>query len=85
MDGDAWPMLGEHTPAIGIDFAEGDGSHSGSFEPKAESANSGEEVEDIHRRSGGPLNGLRHPEALEPNMGRFEVLRDPIKCFRAIR
>ena len=28
---------------------------------------------------------LRHPEALEPNIGRFEVLRDPIKCFRAIR
>jgi len=41
-------MLPKHFPAIGIDFAEGDCSHSGSFKSKAESADPGEEVEDIH-------------------------------------
>jgi len=32
-------MLGEHTSAEGIDFAERDCSHSGSFEAKTKSAN----------------------------------------------
>jgi len=38
--GDAWPVLGEDAPAERIDLAERDGSHSGSFEPEAETANS---------------------------------------------
>jgi hypothetical protein len=41
-------VLSQDGSAIGIDLAEGDGSHSGSFEPEAEAANTGKEVEDIH-------------------------------------
>jgi hypothetical protein len=40
MDGDARPVLGEDFPAERIDLTEGNGSHSGSFEPETESANS---------------------------------------------
>ena len=40
-------MLGEHSAAEGVDFAERDGSHSGPLEPEAEPADSREEVEDI--------------------------------------
>jgi hypothetical protein len=40
-------MPGEDSPAEWIDFAEGDGSHSGSLEAKAEAADSAEEVEHI--------------------------------------
>jgi len=45
---DIWPVPGEDTSAIGIDFAEGDGSHSGPLEPEAESSDAGKEVEHIH-------------------------------------
>ena len=38
--GNVWPVVGEDFPAIGVDLAERDGSHSGSFEPEAEAANS---------------------------------------------
>jgi hypothetical protein len=34
--------------AIGIDLAEGDGSHAGSLEAEAEAADAAEKVEDIH-------------------------------------
>jgi hypothetical protein len=47
----AWharPVLGEHGTAEGIDLAEGDGSHAGSFESEAESADAAEEVKDTH-------------------------------------
>jgi hypothetical protein len=37
--GDIWPVLFEDGAAIGIDFTEGDGAHSGSFESKGEAAN----------------------------------------------
>jgi len=37
-----------HGAAEGIDFAEGDGSHSGALEAETESADSGEKIEDIH-------------------------------------
>jgi hypothetical protein len=37
---DIWPVLCEDFPAIGVDFAERDSSHSGSLEPEAEAANS---------------------------------------------
>jgi hypothetical protein len=49
--GDIRPMLGEDSAAEGIDFAEGDGSHSGSFKPEAESADAGKEVKHPHLRS----------------------------------
>jgi hypothetical protein len=39
---DIWPVLGEDGSAVGVDFAEGDGSHSGSFEAKAESSDAAE-------------------------------------------
>ena len=44
-------MLGEDAAAIGIDLAEGDGSHSGPLEAEAEAADAGKEVEDriLHR------------------------------------
>jgi hypothetical protein len=42
-------MLPKNFPAVLIDLAEGDGSHSGSFEAKAEPSNAAEEVKDIHR------------------------------------
>jgi hypothetical protein len=32
--GDAWPVLGEHSPAERIDLAEGDGAHACSFKAK---------------------------------------------------
>jgi hypothetical protein len=34
-------MLGEDSSAVGLNFAECDGSHPGSFESKAESADAG--------------------------------------------
>jgi hypothetical protein len=34
--------------AIGIDFTEGDGSHSGSLKAERKAADAGKEVEDIH-------------------------------------
>jgi hypothetical protein len=37
---DIWPVSSQHALAIGIDLAEGDGSHSGSFEPEAKAADS---------------------------------------------
>jgi hypothetical protein len=40
MTWDVRPVLGEDPSAMGIDLAERDGSHSGSFEPEAEAANS---------------------------------------------
>jgi hypothetical protein len=42
------PVMGKDAPAEIVGLAERDGSHSGSFEPEAEAANSAEEVEDIH-------------------------------------
>ena len=44
-------MPSQDGPAIGIDFAEGDGSHSGAFEAEREAADAAEKVEDIHGRS----------------------------------
>ena len=41
-------MPGEDAAAVGIDFAEGDGTHSGSFEAKAKPSNAAEKIEDIH-------------------------------------
>jgi hypothetical protein len=52
-------VLGEHSLAEFVFLAERDGSHSGSFEPEAKSANAGKEVEDIHLR-------LRFSETLMP-------------------
>jgi hypothetical protein len=37
---DIWPMSSQDALAIGVDLAEGDGSHSGALEPEAEAANS---------------------------------------------
>jgi hypothetical protein len=44
-------MLPENFSAIGIDLAEGDGSHSGALEAEGEAADAAEKVEDIHRIS----------------------------------
>ena len=41
-------MPGEDAPAVGVDFAEGNGSHSGPFKSEAEAADAGKKVEDIH-------------------------------------
>jgi len=45
---DARPVLGEDRTAVFISLTEGDRSHTGSFESETESANTAEEVEDIH-------------------------------------
>jgi hypothetical protein len=45
---DMGPMLVQHGVAKGIDFTESDSSHSCLLESKAESADTGKEVEDIH-------------------------------------
>lgn len=45
---DSWPVLCEDGSAVGVDFAELDGSHSRSLKPKAEAPDAAEEVEDIH-------------------------------------
>jgi hypothetical protein len=45
---DIWPVLSQHSLAERLDLAEGDGSHSGSFESEREAANAGKEIEDIH-------------------------------------
>jgi hypothetical protein len=42
-------VLCEDASAIGVDLAEGDGSHAGPFEAEAKSADAGKEVEDIHK------------------------------------
>jgi hypothetical protein len=42
------PVFGEDCSAVGIDLAEPDGPHPGSFEPETESADAAEEVEDTH-------------------------------------
>jgi hypothetical protein len=41
-------MLRKDCSAIGINLAEGDGSHSRSFKAETESADATEEIEDIH-------------------------------------
>src|SRR6185312_12371798 len=41
-------MSSENCSAVGVDFAEGDGTHSGSFESETEAADAAEEVEDTH-------------------------------------
>jgi hypothetical protein len=38
IDGHVGPMLSKDRSAIGLDFTECDGSHSGSFESKAKTA-----------------------------------------------
>jgi hypothetical protein len=48
VDFNARPSFGKYPLAISVDLTERDGSHSGSFEPEAESADAGKEVEDIH-------------------------------------
>jgi hypothetical protein len=74
VNGDIWPVLSEHPLAIGVDFAEGDGSHSGSFEPEAETADPAKEVEDIQlflhlARSADNLGHAGSPHlAIRPHM-----------------
>jgi len=41
------PVPGEDLSAVGVDLAERGGAHPGSFEPKAESADPAEEIEDV--------------------------------------
>ena len=48
VDWHAWPMPCEHGLAVWVDFAEGDCSHSGSFESEGEAADSGKEVKHPH-------------------------------------
>jgi hypothetical protein len=48
VDWDVRPVLSQDGAAVGLDFAEGDGSHSGSFEPEAESSDPGKEVKNAH-------------------------------------
>jgi hypothetical protein len=45
---DIWPVLSQDGSAIGIDLAEGDGSHSSPLESEREAADAGKKVEDIH-------------------------------------
>jgi hypothetical protein len=47
VDWNVRPVSLEGCLAVSIDFTERDGSHSGSFKPEAEAANSREEIEDI--------------------------------------
>jgi len=47
-DRNLWPVLSEHCSAVGGDLTEGDGSHPCSFKPKAESSNTGKEIENTH-------------------------------------
>jgi hypothetical protein len=61
MTGDSRPPPGEYSPAECGDLAECDGSHSGPFEPEAESSDSAEEIEDIHRH---PVNAKLSAERL---------------------
>lgn len=42
-------MLGEDALAEGLDFAEGDGSHSGSLKPEGKAADAREKVKDTPR------------------------------------
>ena len=46
--GDVGPVLGEDASAVGVDLAEGDGSHSGALKAKRETADAGKEIEDAH-------------------------------------
>jgi hypothetical protein len=41
-------VLSQNGSGVGVDFAERDGSHSGSLEAETESADAAEQVEDIH-------------------------------------
>jgi hypothetical protein len=41
---DIWPVLSQHSLAVGIGFAEGDGSHSGSLKTKAKSSDAAEQI-----------------------------------------
>ena len=40
VDGDAGPVPAQDPTAVGVDLAEGDGSHSSSLEPEGEAADS---------------------------------------------
>jgi hypothetical protein len=50
VDFNARPVFSEDSSAERINLAEGDGSHSGPFKAKTETADSREEIEDIHVR-----------------------------------
>jgi len=41
---DIWPVLSQHSLAVGLGFAERDGPHSGSLEAKTESSNAAEQI-----------------------------------------
>jgi hypothetical protein len=45
---DIWPVPSQDGSAIGIDLAEGDGSHAGSLQAEAKSADAAEEVKYPH-------------------------------------
>jgi hypothetical protein len=47
VDWDVWPVPLEHPSAVGLDFAEGDGSHPSPFEAETEAADPRKEVEDV--------------------------------------
>jgi hypothetical protein len=46
--GEIGPVLSQYGSAVLVTLTEGDSSHSGSLKPETESANTAEEVEDIH-------------------------------------
>jgi hypothetical protein len=56
---DVRPVLSQDGSAIGLDLAEGDGPHSGPFEPEAEAADAGKEVEHIQITASGTGFGSR--------------------------
>ena len=48
VDGDCRPVSAQDGSTVRLDLAERDGTEPGSFESKAKSADSAEEIEDIH-------------------------------------
>jgi len=43
-----WPVPSQDGAAVGVDLAEGDGSHSGALKAEREAADPAEEVKDVH-------------------------------------
>jgi hypothetical protein len=75
-------VLAEHGSAVGVDLAEGDGSHPGSFESEREAADTGEEVEDIQRRSPMSNEGLRAKRASKQEV--HHSCRDHGACWKGL-
>lgn len=71
------PMAGKNCPAVGVDFAEGDGAEAGALEAETEAADSAEEVEDIQSRPMGYHRSSATPAHMPATKTITYIIRSP--------